>query len=84
MKQFLLTLDDTLLLAAERQAQKAGKPLSAIVTDFLSQYSAGEDDFESLEKEEQSLRKRLKLRGHCFSAADRLNREDLHDRHALR
>jgi len=41
-------------------------------------------DFDRLAAEEAALRERMRDQGRQFSASDRLSREQLHDRHALR
>ncbi len=43
-----------------------------------------ESEFDRLVKEEQDLRETMCKQGRSFSANDRLTREELHDRHALR
>ena len=40
-------------------------------------------DFDRLLQEEQALRETMRQQGRRFSAADRLTRDELHDRHAL-
>jgi hypothetical protein len=85
MKQLTLTLDDSTFHAAELQAQKTGKSLPALLLEFLGRFSAaGESDFERLAREEEALRVKLRQQGRQFSAGNRLNRDELHDRHALR
>lgn len=85
MKQVSLTLDDATYLSAEREAQKAGKSLPSLIADLLGRFSAAKgDEFDALEREEQSLRARLKQQGRSFSASTRLGRDELHERHALR
>lgn len=43
-----------------------------------------QSDFDRLASEEGALRERMRQEGRQFSASDRLTREELHDRHALR
>lgn len=50
----------------------------------LAQAAPGGDDFERLRGEENALRERLGQAGRRFSAQDRLSREEVHDRDALR
>ena len=85
MKQLTLTLDDRTFASAEQQAQKAGKPLTTMVLEWLKRLSAGsEREFDRLLREEETLRDQFQQSGRHFSASDRLNRDELHDRHALR
>ena len=85
MKQLTLTLDDATFDSAERQAQRAGKPLTTMVLEWLKRLSSGaESEFERLLREEEILREQFKLSGRQFTAADRLTRDELHDRHELR
>lgn len=85
MKHLTLTVDDSTFHAAELQAQKTGKSLSSLLLEFLGHFSAvGDSDFERLVREEEALRVKLHQKGRHFSGGDRLNRDELHDRHALR
>jgi len=74
---------ESILRSAERKAQEAGKSLASVILEFLAGFSAKEDDFERLAKEEQFLRSKLQQPGRSFSAGDRLDRDSLHDRDAL-
>ena len=85
MKQLTLTLEDDTFDSAEQKAQKAGQSLPVVVMEFLRRFSgAGESEFQRLAREEALLWAKLEARGMSFSAGDRLPREELHDRHALR
>ena len=46
--------------------------------------AAEETPFERLRRDERELRERLRSRGVRFAASERLSRDALHDRHALR
>ena len=85
MKQLTVTLDDATFASAEQQAQKAGKPLTTMVLDWIKRLSSGaESEFDRLLREEEILREQFRQSGHQFAAGDRLTRDELHDRHALR
>ncbi len=43
-----------------------------------------ESEFDRLATEEQALREIMRQQGRSFSARERLTRDELHDRHALR
>jgi hypothetical protein len=85
MKQLTFTLDDATFASAENQARKVGRPLSLIVIDWLKGFSANAaTDFDRLAREEEALRLQMQQQGRQFAASDRLTRDELHDRHALR
>lgn len=85
MKQFTLNLDDTLFESAETKARQAGTSLASVVVNFVKQFSgSGVPEFDRLEKQEESLRQGLRARGAAFSGSDRLTRDELHERHAVR
>lgn len=85
MKQITLSLDDATFNTAEQRAKKAGKPLATLILDWLRGVPSNQDtEFERLLREEQALHEEFKQSGRQFSAADRLTRDELHDRHALR
>lgn len=46
--------------------------------------SGDSTDFDRLLKEEEAMRATMSRQGRRFSATDRLSRDELHDRHALR
>ena len=55
-----------------------------MVRDMLIEVAGQETEFEKLRRREQELRQQLATRGVKFTASDRLPRDELHDRHALR
>ena len=85
MKQLTLNLDDTIFDSAEMKARQSGTSLTSVVVNFLKQFSGGGDpEFDRLEKQEESLRQRMRARGTVFSSGDRLTRDELRGRHAVR
>jgi len=85
MKQVTLNLDDATFHSAEDKAQRRGKSLPALMLEWLRSFAAEpESDFDRLAKEELAVRETIRQRGARFSAADRLTRDELHARHALR
>ena len=85
MKQLTLNLDDTTFDSAETKARQSGTSLTSVVVNFLKQFSgSGDSEFDRLEKQEESLRQRMRARGAVFSGGDRLTRDELHERHAVR
>lgn len=86
MKQVTLEIDDATYHSAEEKARHAGSSLPAVVIDFLRQFSAGrgESEFEQLAKQEEAIREQIRRRGVAFSGSDRLTRDELYERHAIR
>lgn len=85
MKQLTVNLDDATFASAEQQARKAGKPLTTMVLEWLKRLSSdAEAEFDRLLREEEILREQFRQSGRQFAASDRLTRDELHDRHALR
>ena len=85
MKQLTVNLDDATFASAENQARKVGRPLTLIFIDWLKGFSANEaTDFDRLIREEEKLRQQMQQQGRQFNASDRLTRDELHDRNALR
>lgn len=58
--------------------------MSALVRRMLLEVAGQETDLQRLAKQEREIRARVTSRAVPFRASDRLPREDLHDRHALR
>ena len=84
MKNITVSVDDDLYHRARVKAAEKKTSLSALVKRFLTSLVDEESEFARLEREEQELRASLKARGVIFSAGDRLTRDELHDRDALR
>ena len=76
MKNITVTVDDETYRNARMKAAEQDTSVSALVKRFLSDLGAGESDTERLKREERALRERIT----SFRAADRLPREDLHER----
>ena len=58
------------------KAAEQDTSVSALVKNFLTELAAGESDAERLKRDERALRARIGR----FRAADRLPREDVHER----
>ena len=67
---------------------EAARNFETAVRAMLSLAKRGDSpeasEFDRLLQEEEDLRASMRLQGRQFSAADRLTRDELHDRHALR
>lgn len=79
MKNITVTVDDDLYRRARIKAAEKNTSVSALVKAFLKQLTEEESDFQR--------RKRLQYETmasiNAFSAADRLNRDEVHERNAI-
>ena len=76
MKNITVTVDDETYRNARIKAAERDTSVSALVKRFLAELAAGESDTELLKREERALREQIGK----FRAADRLQREDVHER----
>jgi hypothetical protein len=76
MKSITVSVDDETYRRARIRAAEQATSVSALVKRFLAELAAAETDVERLKREERQLRARIGK----FSAADRLSREDVHER----
>jgi hypothetical protein len=82
MKNITVSVDDKVYHRARVWAAEQKTSVSAIVRKILEDLSQRKTEFERLkELEEKTLQG---MKGTPFSASDRLDRESLHDRNALR
>jgi hypothetical protein len=84
MKNITVSVEDEVYHRARVRAAERKTSLSALVKKFLSQITEEESEFDRLKREEHELRAKLRSSSTVFNASDRLSREELHDRHALR
>ena len=84
MKNITVSVDDEMYHRARMWAAEQRSSVSAMVRQMLREVAAQETPFERLHRQERELRERLRSRGVRFAASDRLSRDALHDRHALR
>ena len=84
MKNITVSVDDEVYHRARVWAAERRTSVSAIVRKMLIELAGEETEFERLRREEHQLRKRLQARGVAFRASDRLTRDELHHRNALR
>ena len=84
MKNITVSVEDEVYHRARMWAAERRTSVSAMVRQMLADVAEEETPFEKLRREERELRDRLRSRGVRFAAADRLSRDALHDRHALR
>jgi len=80
VKNITVSIDEELHRRARVRAAEQGTSLSAVVRVFLTEYAGEETDFER--------RKRLQMETlasiEAFRVGDRLSRDEVHDRDALR
>lgn len=79
MKNITVAVPDAVYRAARIRAAEQGRSLSALVAEFLTGLAGSDAEFRRLE----SLQRRVQGEIEAFTAADRLGRDELHDR-ALR
>jgi plasmid stability protein len=84
MKNITVSVDDEIYHRARVRAAERRTSLSAIVREILIELAAEETEAERLSRQEDEIVLRLRERGSGYSAARRLTREEIHDRHALR
>ena len=70
VKNITVTLDDNTYRRARVKAAETDTSVSALVKQFLSEFAAGETEFERLKRKERTLRAQITT----FRAADRLPR----------
>ena len=78
MKNLTVSLDDETYRQARICAAEAGTSVSAMVRSFLNGLGSAEPESERLKREEADLRARIT----GFRAADRLGRDEVHERGA--
>ena len=79
MKNITVSVDDDLYRRARVKAAEMDSSISALFKEFLLQLTNGESDFDRRKRLERETIAAIR----DFSAADRLSRDELHDRHAL-
>jgi len=78
MKNITVSVDDETYRRARIKAAEQDTSVSALVKGFLAELAQDESDTDRLRREERELRARIKT----FRAADRLPRDDVHERGA--
>jgi hypothetical protein len=78
MKNITVSVDDETYRRARVRAAEQDTSVSALVKRFLIELAQDESDADRLRREERALRAQIK----AFRAADRLPRDDAHERGA--
>lgn len=82
MKNITVSVGEDVYHRARVRAAEQKTSVSAIVRHFLEEVAEEKTEFERLQELEEKTCQ--KLRGRQFTASDRLDREDLHQRDAFR
>lgn len=80
MKNITVSIDDEVHRRARIRAAELDTSLSAVVRRFLIEFAGGETDFERRKKLQAQTLASIR----AFRAGDRLTREEVHRRDALR
>lgn len=84
MKNITVSVDDEIYHRARVRAAEQRTSVSAIVRRILGDIAAEETEFDKNRRLEEECVEQLRQRRLRFSAADRVSREDVHQRHAFR
>jgi plasmid stability protein len=76
VKNITVTVPDDVYRAARIKAAERGRSVSALVGDYLRSLSGQEAEFSRLEQQQARVQRQIKR----FRAADRLGRDEIHDR----
>ena len=78
MKNITVSLDDDVYRRARVRAAEMDTSVSALVRKYLVELAGQETDFERRKRLEDEVL--AKIKGRCFSAKDRLSRDEVHER----
>lgn len=84
MKNITVTVDDELYRKARIRAAELETTVTALVREHLEQLTSAESDAERKRREQNELIARIRDDHAGFAASDRLRRDLVHDRHAVR
>jgi plasmid stability protein len=76
MANITVSVPDDVYRAARVRAAEQGGSVSGLVTAYLRALSERDAEFARLEAQQRSVQAQIE----CFSASDRLSREELHER----
>lgn len=82
MKNITVSLDDETYRRARMKAAERNSSVSALVKGFLLQLTAEESEFERRRRLQRETLAAI-LTSQTFRAADRLSRDEIHERDAL-
>ena len=84
MKNITVSVSDELYYRARIRAAEKHSTVSALVRNFLTQMVDAEPEAERLQREQNELIERIRASHRGFSAGERMTRDRLHDRDAIR
>ena len=84
VSQLTLEIEKTLPCLEADSARQFELAVRAMLSMARRKEGEREDTFVRLAQEEEALREAMRQQGRQFSACERLTREELHGRHALR
>jgi plasmid stability protein len=76
VKNITVTVADDVYRAARIKAAERGRSVSALVGDYLRSLAGQDAEFSRLEQQQARVQRQIKR----FRAADRLGRDEIHDR----
>ena len=76
MKNITVSVPDDVYRSARIRAAERGSSVSAIVTEYLRSLSGRGTEFSRLEAQQRRIQRQIKR----SAAADRLGRDEIHDR----
>ena len=88
VKNITISLDDETYRKARILAAERDTSVSALAREFFNELAVQETEFERLRQQQneliEALHKQQRETGEFFNAADRMTRDEAHDRKALR
>jgi plasmid stability protein len=76
MRNITVSVPDEVYRSARIRAAERGRSVSALVADYLRTLSGGTAEFARLEGQQRRIQRQIRT----FSAAERLDRERIHER----
>jgi plasmid stability protein len=76
VKNITVSVPDDVYRTARIKAAERGSSVSAIVSEYLRSLSRGDPEFARREAQQRDIQRQIER----FSAADRLGRDEIHDR----
>jgi plasmid stability protein len=83
MAKITVSVPDKVYDAARLLAAEAGTSVSALVREYLTRIAAQESDFVQLLALQEAMLLAVHKEGICYSATNRMTRDEVHDREAL-
>jgi plasmid stability protein len=84
VKNITVSVPEEVYRAARVHAAQEGRSVSSLVAEFLGSLSSSDAEFERLLRLQEEVLDEIRASGKQFSASDRLTRDEIHERDALR